>query len=237
MILAINTSTAQFGLALLEENGIVVAEYLVSGGRGHFGNLMPALHFLLATSKSNLRDLKGLIIAIGPGSFTGLRVGLSTAKGLCHALDIPIVGIQSLKALASQIPYSGIPISPIIYSRKDEVFTARFVWSKNNELIQQIEDTCVKLDNLPSLFQELTIFIGNDFSREGPLIKNILHSKALLAAAHQWNLKASAVGALGLKRFNADDFDDLKSLHPLYHRPPDIRPNPFPLLSDSGSRF
>ena len=227
MILAINTSTLQFGLALLEEDGTVLAEYFMSERGGHFGNLMPALLFLFSSLKSDIHYVKGIAVAMGPGSFTGLRVGLSTAKGLCHALNVPIIGISSLEALASQLSYSDLPISPILDSKKGEVFTAQFVWNEGNEIIRDMEDVCVKIEDLPSLFDEPTIIIGNDYVNQGALLKNIFDTKVLLAPTHQWNLRPSSVGFLGLKRFHAHDFDDLQGLNPLYHRPPDIRSNPF----------
>jgi tRNA threonylcarbamoyladenosine biosynthesis protein TsaB len=79
MILAINTSTFQFGIALMKEDETVLAEFSVSKGKGHFGGLMPALHFLLTTTKSDIHDLEALVVATGPGSFTGLGHGLSDA--------------------------------------------------------------------------------------------------------------------------------------------------------------
>ena len=191
MILAINTSTLQFGLAILEAEGNVLAEYLMSKGGGHFGGLMPALHFLVTTSKVDVNDLKGLAVATGPGSFTGLRVGLSAAKGLCHALDMPIMGISSLEALASQLRYSVLPIAPILDSRKGELFTARFMWSNDQGLIRNIGDTSLRLEDFPSVFDKTALFIGNDFSRQGPLLKEILGPRAVLAPPACWNLKAS----------------------------------------------
>jgi tRNA threonylcarbamoyladenosine biosynthesis protein TsaB len=234
MILAINTSTFQFSMALMAEDGKVLAEFSTSKEKGHFGGLMPALDFLLTTSKSDINNLKALVIAVGPGSFTGLRVGLSTAKGLCHALDVPIIGISSLKALASQLPYATFPITPILDSRKGEFFTAQFVWNDGHDLIRNMEDTCLKLEDVPSVFEEPTIFIGNDFSRQGPLIEETFGHRVLLAPVHCWNLKASSMGYLGLKRFYTHDFDDAQSLNPTYLRPPDIRPNPFPLTPHSS---
>ena len=232
MILAINTSTLQFGLAILEAEGNVLAEYLMSKGWGHFGGLMPALHFLFTTSKIEVNDLKGLAVATGPGSFTGLRVGLSAAKGLCHALDMPIMGISSLEALASQLRYSVLPIAPILDSRKGELFTARFMWSNDQGLIRNIGDTSLRLEDFPSVFDKTALFIGNDFSRQGPLLKEILGPRAVLAPPDCWNLKASSIGSLGLKRFLARDFDEPQNLTPVYLRPPDIRPNPYPPQSD-----
>ena len=84
-----------------------------------------------------------------------------------------------------------------------------------------------KIEELLSLFDGPTLIIGNDYVNQGALLKNIIDKTVLLAPAHQWNLKASSVGFLGLKRFQARDFDDLQGLNPLYQRPPDIRPNPF----------
>jgi tRNA threonylcarbamoyladenosine biosynthesis protein TsaB len=204
----------------------------MSKGEGHFGGVMPALDFLLSASKSDVHDISGLAVAMGPGSFTGLRVGLSAAKGLCHSLEVPIIGISSLGALASQIPYSAFPVTPVLDSRKGEFFTARFTRSDEHEFIRIEEDLCLKLEDFPALCKEPTIFIGNNFSSQGPAIKKALGPTALLAPACCWNLKASAVGSLALKRFHAHDFDDPEGLNPLYLRPPDIRSNPSLITTD-----
>jgi len=232
MLLAINTSTLQFGLALLEDDGTILAEYLTSRGRGHFGGLMPALKFLFDTSGYEVREVEALIVATGPGSFTGLRVGLSAAKGLCHALEAPIIGISSLEALASQIPYSNLPIAPIIDSRKGEVFTARFCWNDGGNLLRRAKDMCIKMEDLPTSLEERVVFVGNDFAAQGSLIKGMLGSHASLGPAHCWTVRASSVGFLGLRRFHSHKFDNPQSLNPTYLRPPDIRPNPSSLASN-----
>ena len=212
-------------MALMAEDETVLGEFSVSKGKGHFGGLMPALDSLLTTTRSDIHDLKAVVVAIGPGSFTGLRVGLSTAKGLCHALEVPIIGISSLKALASQIPNSHPPITPIIDSRKEEFFIAQFVWNDGHGLIRSMDDTCLKFGDFSSAFKEKTLFIGNNFNHQAPLIEETLGHRALLAPAHFWIPRASAVGYLGLKRFHVSDFDNEQDLNPLYLRPPDIRPN------------
>jgi tRNA threonylcarbamoyladenosine biosynthesis protein TsaB len=233
MILAINTSTLQFALALMETDGSVRAEYLSANGKGHFGALMPALDFLFKTSEVDLIELKGLTVAVGPGSFTGLRVGLSAAKGLCHGLDIPIIGISSLEAMASQVLFPDFSIVPILDSRKGEFFTAQFVWGGERKLTRKTEDTCLKAEELPSLSGQYSVFVGNSYSSQATLLKKILGPNALLAPPHFWNPSASAIGFLGLERFLAHDFDNPETLNPLYLRPPDIRPNPFPSAIDA----
>lgn len=225
MILAINTSTLQFGVALLEEDGTVVAECLISGRQRNFAGLMPAIHFLFSISDSDINNLNSLAIAIGPGSFTGIRVGLATAKGLCHSINLPIIGISSLKALASRLPYSNLPITPLIDSRKGELFVAQFVWDNRHNLTGNIKDRSLRLEDFPAVFKDPTVFIGNNFSSQRPLLKKMLGAQVILAPAHYWNLTASSVGILGLKRYHANDFDDPMSLNPIYMRSPDIRSN------------
>jgi len=226
MILSVNTSTPEFSIALMHEDGTVLTELLISKGGQRFGNFVPAVHFMFTNSKYEIQDLKGLVVAIGPGSFTGLRVGISFAKGLCHALAVPLIGISSLEAMASQISYTDLTITPVLNSRRGELFTAQFIWNKEHNLIRKMDDISLKFEEFPARFQESTIFIGNNFTNQGHLIKTWLGTHVLLASSHCWNLKASAVGALGLKRFYAGDFDNTQSLDPLYLRQPDIRPTP-----------
>jgi tRNA threonylcarbamoyladenosine biosynthesis protein TsaB len=226
MILAINTSTVQFSLALLSESGGLVAEHLMSEGKGHFGSLMPTLHFLLNSSEREIREVKCISVATGPGSFTGLRIGLSLSKGLCQALRVPIVGISTLEAMAVQAPCAGLPVVPILHSRKGEVFTARFIWENERGLKRAGEDTWVRFDDAPLLFQEPSLFVGNDYPTQGTRLKDLLGERALLAPLHCWSLRASAVGSLALERFLQGDLDDPCALNPVYLRPPDIRPNP-----------
>lgn len=210
----------------MKEEGTTLSEYYMASGSKNFRQFMPGIDFLLSTSKVDTKDIKALIVATGPGSFTGLRVGLSEAKGMAQGLHIPIIGVSSLEAMAAQLPYVRQPVCAIIDSRKGEVFAALFRWGNDKRMVRTQEDTCLKIEDLPSLIAESTLLLGNDFKKQGRLIKKMLGPKAELAPAHLWNLKASAVGTLGLKRFLARDFDDLQELVPTYLRPPDIRPTP-----------
>lgn len=231
MILAVNTSTLQFGLALLNGGeGTLLAEHVMAGDARHFGGVLPALDRLLASLKAAPRDLEAVIVAKGPGSFTGLRVGFSAAKGLSCGLGIPMIGVSSLEAMASQLPCPAESLGPILTSRRGEVFAAKFVWAEGR-LVRKAEDVSLKFDELASFFDQNTWFIGNDLPAQGPALKGAFGEGVRLAPAHLWNLRASAVGFLGLRRFLERRFDDPLDLSPIYLRPPDIRPNPYPLLS------
>ena len=185
-----------------------MAEYLISPGSKNFKNFMPSIHSFLTISKVDIQDLEAIIVAIGPGSFTGLRVGLATAKGIAQGLQIPIIGVSTLEAMASQLPLTIYPICPMIDSRKEEVFIALFRWGDNHTMIRVKEDISLKILNLTSIIHDTTLFMGNNFSHQGHMVKKILGHKALLAPAYLWALRASAIGSLGIKRFLENDFDN-----------------------------
>lgn len=236
MILSINTTTPEFGVAVQKRDGTVLAEASLSQANKYFGGLMPAIHFLMESGNYLMNELEAIIVATGPGSFTGLRVGLSVAKGISHALQKPVTGISSLRALASQIPCTNRYIAPVLDSRKGEVFTARFRWEGQNILVKENEETCLRFEELAEFLGHGTIIIGNDYPRQGPLIAEAVGRNVSFAPPPLWRLKASAVGAQGIERINKEDFDDPRRLVPRYMRPPDIRPNPWPLRPDSTSK-
>jgi tRNA threonylcarbamoyladenosine biosynthesis protein TsaB len=169
------------------------------------------------------------MVSSGPGSFTGLRVGLSAAKGLAQGLDIPVIGISSLEALAAQIPHPGLPVCPVIDSRRDEIFTALFSWGDDERMERIREDACLRYKDLSEYIDEPTLFVGNAFGRQAPVIEEALGERAILAPPDDWHPGAASVGRLGIQRYRNQDFDDLFELVPLYFRPPDIRPNPYPI--------
>ncbi|MBW1771408.1 MAG: tRNA (adenosine(37)-N6)-threonylcarbamoyltransferase complex dimerization subunit type 1 TsaB [Deltaproteobacteria bacterium] len=236
MILAINTSTPQFSIALLEMSGSLGAEVVLTPGNKKFGGFMPAVNHLLTASDAHIGEMKAIAVATGPGSFTGLRVGLSTAKGLCHGLGIPIIGVPSLKALAGQLSHTDIPLCPVITSKKGEIFAALFRSCRDGAVTTMKEVTPLKFEELAAFVTGKTFFIGNDFNVQSHPIRDLLGDDAFLAPPHLWNLRASSVGSIGLGRFHEEDFDEVENLAPTYLRPPDIRPNPFPLLSPAGEK-
>jgi tRNA threonylcarbamoyladenosine biosynthesis protein TsaB len=230
VILALNTSTPQFSLALLEADGTLLAESVMGPGGKQFGDLMPTLDFLMKGSRSTPAQLDAVIVAKGPGSFTGLRVGMSTAKGLCQALGVPLIGVSSIEALASQLPWTDLEICAVVDSRKGEVFAGRFFWT-DGRLARRGEEVCLKFENLADFVSEKVLFIGNNFQAQHLLIQGALGTHVRLAPAPMWHLRASALGYAGLDRFYQNDFDDLGALIPVYLRPPDVRtPRPHPLL-------
>ena len=222
-ILSINTSTKQYSVAVMKDE-IVSGEYILPSSPSHFSNLMPSIDDLLVKVGLVPQNIDALIVALGPGSFTGVRIGLSVAKGFSESLNIPISGIHTLVAMASQLSYLHEDICPLITSRKGEVFTAIFKWSDNGSIVRCKDDACLKVTNLSSIIENKTIFIGNDFSNQGPIVKKQFGESHLLAPANLWNLKASSLGILGLKKLQKYGSDNVEELVPIYLRGADIRP-------------
>lgn len=202
---------------------IVSGECILPSSPNHFSNLMPSIDDLLVKVGLVVQNIEGLIIALGPGSFTGIRIGLSVAKGFSECLNIPIIGIHTLVAMASQLPYLKEDICSLVTSRKGEVFTAIFKWSAHGYLLRCKEDTCLKINDLSSIIENKTIFIGNDFSNQGPIVQQQFGENQILAPANLWNLKASSLGILGLKKLQKSGPDNVDELVPIYFRGADIR--------------
>jgi len=229
VILAINTSTPQFSLALVDEGGALLAEWTLSPRTKDFRHFMTALDHLLQVSGVALEEIRGLAVAKGPGSFTGLRVGLAAAKGFCEGLGVPIVALSSLEVLASQCPGVSIPICPVIDSRKEEVFAALYAWSGGQDLVPLEPEICLKIIDLPRFIREKAFVLGTDFNRQMGPIASVAGDKAIFAPSSFWSLRASTLGMLAARRAKAQDFDILQEVVPSYLRPPDIRPNPYPI--------
>ena len=223
MILAINSSTVQYSIALMTLNGVVIAEYMVIPKGNAFIGFMPAIDQLIDSSGSDINAIGAVAVATGPGSFTGLRVGLAVAKGVAYSMNIPLIGISGIDALASSVPHAEIPVCAMITSRRDEVFCAFYKRGADNNFIRKSGVESMKIKDIGSLIDTPTIVVGNDFDKQAPLIKESGNEYIISARQDHWNLRASSVGILGLIRFNNNDFDDIMDMVPDYLRPPDIR--------------
>src|SRR4030042_1800262 len=135
LILAVETSTSAGSLALMdaplagkdsEAEGKCLAEHTLNLPGTHSEKLMPAIDNLLREASLSLREIGGIALALGPGSFTALRIGVSTVKGLAYALRVPVVGVPTLDALAQNVRFAPFPVCPVLDARKKEVYAALF---------------------------------------------------------------------------------------------------------------
>lgn len=217
LILALDTATAAASVAVATEER-VVAELTVNTGRPHSELLMLHIAALLRQARLEKTDLQGVAVSVGPGSFTGLRIGLSTAKGLAYALGVPIAGVSTLAALAYQCPAPGASVSPVLNGQRGVVYNALYTWADG----VMREDMPPRLIAAEALAAELAAagrpawLLGDGVSLLAPFIT--AGSGLTAAPPHLTLPRAAAVGLLGAARIKEHGGDDVLRLEPWYIR-------------------
>ncbi|HEX73976.1 MAG TPA: tRNA (adenosine(37)-N6)-threonylcarbamoyltransferase complex dimerization subunit type 1 TsaB [Dehalococcoidia bacterium] len=220
MQLAIDTSTDTASLALVQD-GEVLAELTWHCGQNHTTQLLPHLAHLLNQSRLSLQSTTGIIVARGPGSFNGLRVGISTAKGLAFSLGVLIVGISTLEVAAYQHAETGLPVCPIFNAGRGEIATAIYQ-KKQNVWRQLVSEHITTVDALCSQITTKTIFCGEFTPFIATELRKQLKQRAIIPPPATRLRRASFLAELGLKRLEAGDYDNPSTLQPLYLRRPPI---------------
>ena len=208
--MALETSTLAGGVALLDGER-VIGEYLLDVRITHSERLMPAIDRLLRDAGWTPASLEGLAVAVGPGSFTGLRIGLSAVKGLAWALSLRVAAVPTLDALAAALPFAAHPVCPVLHARKNEVYCSLYHWD-GAAMRRQWDYLALAPEALAARLTEPTILLGDGAHA-------IASRHARLAPPHRRMPSAAAVGVLGLARFRAGDIMSAGELSPFYLRP------------------
>jgi len=225
-ILAVDTSTRSCSVAVVDGSDLL-AEITSGNGRTHSRHLMAMIDSALELAGLNLSMTDGLAFTSGPGSFTGLRIGISTMLGLSAATGKPIAGISGLDALAMQAAAPDILICPLVDGRRNEVYCGRYRWVKG-ELVKETAEQVLSPESAISGLSTPALFVGNGAQLHRALIRNRLGDCARFALNCQNTLRASTVAWIGMKRFEIGDVDDIYSFEPMYIRKPDAKmPAPF----------
>ena len=220
MQIAIDTSTNIASVAVVQSMEII-SELTWLCGQNHTVELYPRLEFLLAKSDLDIRSVDCIFVARGPGSFNGLRVGVSAAKGLAFSLSIPIIGISTLESTAYQHSETGLPICAIQSAGRAEIAAA--IYQKRRYSWHQIKtEHITTVAALAREINELTVFCGEISPDTASQIKKLLKSKATIPARAAQLRRASYLAELGQQRLQTADFDDPGSLQPVYLRRPSI---------------
>jgi len=218
MLLAIDTSTDSASLALVQDSK-TLAEATWCCRQNHSVELLPRLTQLLQEAKAELQSVSCILVAKGPGNFNGLRVGLSTAKGLAFSLDIPIIGVSSLELEACQHAETDLPICPVFNARQGDIATALYR-KKDNEWRQLTPEHITNVEALDSEITEKTLFCGEYLPIIADELKKKLKDKAVIAPDRP--RRASLLAELAKERLKAEDYDNPATLQPLYLRRPAI---------------
>ncbi|MFP3868134.1 MAG: tRNA (adenosine(37)-N6)-threonylcarbamoyltransferase complex dimerization subunit type 1 TsaB [Desulfobacteraceae bacterium] len=217
LILAIDTAGARGSLALLQ-GGRPLAEYTLESPASYLNRLLPGIHRLFQDTQRQLAEVQALIVSSGPGNFTGLRIGMSTAKGLALGLDCPIVAVPTLESLAANFPYTLLPICPILDAKKNEVYAA--FYQCEQEIPKLIGDyLLITPARLAERLNQPTILTGPGLDRYGPFFQSQKADQVLLAPPELRHLRASVLARLGLKRLQQREPVAIDQLTPFYLRP------------------
>ena len=162
MWLGIETSSLVSSVALMDETNLI-GELTIQAGLTHSEQLIPHIDMLLRASQVKKNELKGIIVSIGPGSFTGLRIGMGTAKAMAYALQIPLYGVMTMDSLAHNVSYT----NRIIDAQKKHVYTGLYRY-ENNELVCKEEPFVIAASDLLEKFRETkeeVLFLGDGIKR------------------------------------------------------------------------
>jgi tRNA threonylcarbamoyladenosine biosynthesis protein TsaB len=206
-------------VAIITEESLL-AEFTLNAKTTHAERLLTSFDHAVQSVSLTIRDIDRIAVASGPGSFTGLRIGVTTAKSLAYSIQKPVVGVSSLDALASQFLLSEMLICPILDARKKEVYTA--FYRNTGAHVQRLSDYAVIAPE--KLLQEITepvLFLGDGVSPYRKQIETTLREYARFADAAHLLPRASLVAKLGCDRLLASKHDDCFALTPFYLRKSD----------------
>lgn len=219
MELAIDTSSNAAGLALSHE-GRLLTNLNWQSVHNHTVELMPNILHLLEQANAGPATLDTVVVAKGPGSFNGLRVGMSVAKGLAFALGIRLLGISTFEAEAYPFAYTSLPLRPLHKAGREEIATALYQRVDNQWLCLETEHLTT-LDALCRQTRQETLFCGEGLPEMIGQIEGDLGRLARTADTPS-PPRVVSLAMLGWERLSSQEEDELATLQPLYLRPPHI---------------
>ena len=222
-LLAIDTSGPVCGVAILTDEGVRY-ECAVTNKLTHSVNLLPMIDAAFAATGLSLKDMDRIAVTVGPGSFTGVRIGVSTVKGLAHGADIPCVAVDALAAMAAGVGDFDGAVCPIQDARAGQVYGA--VFRVRGGVPERLtDDTPMKLEDFvatAATFGQRCLFLGDGMPVHRDKLAALLGDRAVFAAPQAAYLRPASVAWLGSIQ---DEVVDYRALSPLYLRAPSAERN------------
>ncbi|MGE8207105.1 tRNA (adenosine(37)-N6)-threonylcarbamoyltransferase complex dimerization subunit type 1 TsaB [Heyndrickxia sp. NPDC080065] len=198
-VLAIDTSNYALGIALLDRDK-VIGEYITNLKKNHSIRVMPAIQQLMNDCEITPSDLEKIVVAKGPGSYTGVRIGVTIAKTMAWSLGIPLVGISSLALMAGVGRHFQGSVSPLFDARRGQIYTGLYHYN-GSTLETEISDcnilTVEWAEKLKRLEKSI-LFVGNDVELHKDTLVNTLGDRAIFASLTEHNPRPSELGLLGM---------------------------------------
>jgi len=210
-ILNIETSTKACSVAIHKNGNLIVLKESITENFSHSEKLLVFVEELIETSQIKLVDISAIAVSMGPGSYTGLRIGVATAKGLCYGLNIPLISISTLKSmsLGMSLKMKADLFCPMIDARRMEVYSAFF--DINNIRKRGIQADILDSNSYKNELKEKVIFFGDGSDKA----KEVIKSKNAIFIA-DFHPSANFIGMLSYQKFLNSDFEDLAYFEPFY---------------------
>jgi tRNA threonylcarbamoyladenosine biosynthesis protein TsaB len=223
LILGLDASTQAASVALVSGDHLL-GEYFLNAGVPHSKSLLFMIDELLKRVGVGLSDIDALAVSTGPGSFTGLRLGISVVKALGMAYKKPLLAIPTLDALIQALPYSRHLLCPIMDAKKKQVYTALYQWEKN-DWIRLTPDAVIAPEALAATLNQPVLFLGDAVYEYWEILRHLLKEKSFFAPSNYNHPRASQVALLGLKELKEKRGLTPQELAPRYIRRPEAEVN------------
>ena len=208
-ILNIETATKNCSVALAKEGKTIVCKEMAEEGYSHAEKLHVFIAEVLQELQLNFKDLAAIAVSQGPGSYTGLRIGVSAAKGLCFALDIPMIAVDTLQMLASQVTITHGFIVPMIDARRMEVYSA--VFNARFEKIREVKAEIITADSFSEI-NETIYFVGDSNEK----VKSVLRNENFVFLDQMVYPSAKEMSQWSFDQFVKNDFVEVAYFEPYY---------------------
>ena len=214
-VLAVDTSSNVATVAVME-NDLLLGEYILNHKKTHSQKIMPMIEQLLSDLELTANDIDIFAAAVGPGSFTGLRIGVATVKALAHAVGKRVVSVGTLEALAYNVPQCEHIIVPIMDARRNNIFTASYIWDEGFKEIGEPEGITIEecVEACGNFFE--TVFVGDGAIIHKDYIVEKLGDKAIFPHGAVLNSRASSVAAIAMERAKRGETQSYLEMKPYY---------------------
>jgi tRNA threonylcarbamoyladenosine biosynthesis protein TsaB len=208
-ILNLETATKNCSVSLSKNGETISCKEIAEQGYSHAERLHVFIQTIVAEAGLSMTDLAAIAISQGPGSYTGLRIGVSAAKGLCYALQIPLIAIDTLTSLAHQVTFSDGLIVPMIDARRMEVYSA--IFNSNKEMIREVQAEILTPESFATI-SDTIYFIGDSNEKA----KSVLTESNFVFLEGIVYPSANEMSVLSFQKFQKNDFVDVAYFEPYY---------------------
>jgi tRNA threonylcarbamoyladenosine biosynthesis protein TsaB len=219
MLLAVDTATQSCGLAIVVD-GIVQTELILSHRGTHTKQILAAIDAVLSLGESSLEQIDAFAVTRGPGSFTGLRIGISTIKGLSLATGKPLIGVSSLEVLAHQAGGNAARVCSMIDARRNEIYW-RVYRREGDSLISQSDEQVGSVDLMARQIDGACVFVGNAVLQYAGQLPQLVKQEIQTVPDADNIIRPAVLAHLAWRRFLQSDVDAVEAFAPVYLRKSD----------------